>query len=61
MALILVFHNDSTGADKAANYNVDVMVNTRIIARGRVEGHPRNEGWKALVQKFLNVASTEHP
>lgn len=60
MALILVFHNDSTGTDDAANYNVRVMMGngtkerTHDIAGGRVEGHNRADGWQALVQRFLD-------
>lgn len=63
MALILVFHNDSTGGETDANYNVQVMVGdgtparTRDIAKGRVEGHDRADGWAALVRRFLD----EHP
>lgn len=60
MALILVFHNDSTGGEEDANYNVRVMVGdgtelrTRDIAGGRVEDHNRGDGWEALVRRFLD-------
>lgn len=60
MALILVFHNDSTGGEHDANYNIQVMVGdgtaarTRTIAGGRIEGHNRPDGWKPLVQKYLD-------
>jgi hypothetical protein len=59
MALILVFVNDTTGPDNAANYNVRVLIGdgtedrSRTIAIGRVEGHPRADGWAALVQRFV--------
>lgn len=60
MALILVFHNDSTGGETDANYNVEVMIGdgtaerTRTIAKGRVEGHDRGDGWEALTRRFLD-------
>ena len=57
MALILIFHNDSTGPDTAANYTVTVQVNSRVIAEGRVEGHDRSHSWPVLVQKFLDDAA----
>ena len=60
MSLILVFHNDGTGHESAANYNVRVMIgggtvaNSRTIATGRVSGHSRPEGWEVLVRRWLN-------
>ena len=66
MALILVFHNDGTGDsitgpfNGIGNYNVQVLVGdgtplgSNIIARGRVEGHARGDGWQKLVQLFLD-------
>ena len=60
MSLILVFHNDSTGGEHDANYNVGVYVGdgtdagSREIAHGRVKQHNRPDGWIALVQRFLN-------
>ena len=55
MALIIVFHNDSTGTDEAANYNVTVYVNQRVIATERIAGHDRAEGWRALVARLAEV------
>lgn len=52
MALIVVFHNDSTGTEASANYNVTVYVNQRLIATERVEGHDRGHGWRKLVKRL---------
>ena len=55
MALTIVFHNDSTGNEDVGNYNVYVLVNEHPIAIGRVEGHPRAEGWETLAKTFLSA------
>jgi hypothetical protein len=54
MALILVFHNDGTGLDHDANYNVEIRINDRVIESGRLEHHVRSQGWAALVQRYLD-------
>ena len=53
MALILTFHNDGTGPDNAANYNVVVRVNSRVIHEERIEGHNRADGWATLVRRLV--------
>lgn len=60
MALIIVFHNDSTAplSSGVGNYKVEVLVgdggpNSHTIERGRLEGHKRADGWKALVRQYL--------
>jgi hypothetical protein len=53
VSLIIVLHNDGSGTETAANYDVQVRVNQRVIATARVEGHNRADGWKALVKKFI--------
>jgi len=59
VALILCFHNDGSGSDAAANYNVEVLIGdgtargSRTLIRGRVEGHDRADGWERLVLQFL--------
>lgn len=58
MALILTFQNVSALAP-VSDYRVTVLVgdggpSSRTIATGRVNGHPRDHGWKALVQQFLD-------
>lgn len=70
MSLILVFHNDGTGATHldggAANYEVEVLVGdgTRsgslTLAIGRVEAHVRADGWEALVRRFLIQQQDRH-
>lgn len=45
------FINDRTGADDAANYRVQAIVNGRMIAAATVKGHPRAEHWTALLRR----------
>ena len=54
--LIITLHNDGTGDTKTGNYNYEVFINTRRIAKGRVEGHDRSLGWEGLVSALENVA-----
>ena len=59
MSLILVFHNDGTGGESDANYNIRVLIGdgtaqgSRVIDGGRVTSHNRAEGWRRLVWRFL--------
>ena len=53
MALILVFHNDSTGSDNTGNYDVQVYINQQLIEQGRVEQYSRSHGWAELVGQYL--------
>lgn len=63
MALILVFVNKSELA-AISDYNVEVLVGdgtyerSKRISVGKVVGHVRDHGWKALVQKYLDQEST---
>jgi hypothetical protein len=50
--LILLIQNDSTGTNESANYNYEVRINTRTIAKGHIEGHNRDDGWAVLVKKI---------
>ena len=52
MALVIVFNNISGLAD-VSDYEVQVLVNTRRIYEGRLNGHVRADGWKVLVKKFV--------
>lgn len=56
-----MFHNDGTGTEEDANYEVQVLVNRRLIATSRIEGHNRGDGWVTLVEKLLmaNINSEE--
>ena len=54
--LIITFHNDGTGTEDAANYDVEVRITlteTQLatIARGRIEGHKRSDGWARLAER----------
>ncbi len=51
--LIIKIHNDSTGSNESANYNYDVLVNTRKIASGRIVDHNRDDGWVELVKRIV--------
>ena len=57
--LIIEVHNDGTGNDSSANYNVRVKVNLEPIAKFRVEGHNRKDGWKKLLQKVAEKAQIQ--
>ena len=50
-------HNDSTGPDDAANYNITVDVNGIIVAQGRVTGHDRAQGWRGLLLKIAAMSA----
>ena len=54
--LIITLHNDGTGDTKTGNYNYEVFINTRRIAKGRVEDHDRRLGWDGLLSALGNVA-----
>jgi len=51
--LIIKIHNDSTGSNELANYNYDVLVNTSLIASGRIVDHNRTDGWVELVKRLV--------
>ncbi len=48
--LIVKIVNDGKGTNENANYIYTVFVNDQEIARGKVDGHNRNDGWKALLK-----------
>jgi len=64
MALILTFVNQSSLAE-ISDYRVEVLVGngstqgSHLITRGRVMGHRRRDGWRALVQQFLDKSAAE--
>lgn len=51
--LWLRFVNDGTGTEKIVNYDWDVGINKTILFSGRVEGHPRCQGWVGLVRRAI--------
>jgi hypothetical protein len=60
MALILIFTNKSDLAP-ISNYNYEVLVGdgtperSKIIVSGAIMGHPRADGWQALVERLLQI------
>ncbi len=59
MALIVVLTNKSNLAP-VSDYNYEVLVGdgtmsrSKVIARGKVESHLRDDGWQRLVQRLLD-------
>lgn len=47
--LTVTFRNDGTGTPEIGNYDVQVVVNGQVVARQRVMGHRRAEGWRGLL------------
>jgi hypothetical protein len=58
MMLIVKIKNDATGTNESANYDYVVEVNFKEIAKGRLEGHDRNDGWAVLL---MNIAEQHLP
>jgi len=42
--------NTRKGTNENAKYIYKVIVNNKVIARGEVGGHNRNDGWRALLK-----------
>ena len=56
--LLVTVHNDGTGTEDSANYDVKVLVTVtpkqlKVIGLARVEGHRRGDGWKALLRRVI--------
>lgn len=51
--LIVYIHNVSKGV-AISDYEYEVCVNEKRIARGNIKGHRRKDGWAALVQKLID-------
>ena len=51
--LIITIKNDATGTNENANYIYEVRVNYDTIAKGKLKGHNRNDGWIKLVKSIL--------
>ena len=60
MSLIVIVTNKS-GLSPVSDYHYEVLVGDGTVersvtlAKGRVEGHTRTDGWKALIQKVLDA------
>jgi len=57
--LIILFRNDGTGDQDTANYEVTVRVNAFELARERIEGHKRADGWRELVRMLAENEQAE--
>jgi hypothetical protein len=55
--LIITLHNDGTGDLLTGNYDYKVYINDRLLARGRVEDHPRDEGYRGLIKALAGVVN----
>ena len=54
--LTLEITNALMHEDNCADYSYVVKVNSELISIGRILGHRREDGWKALVQQVLDDA-----
>lgn len=54
--LVVYIHNDGTGTDEAANYDVHARVNGRLIAAVHVTGHRRANGWRDLLRMIADTS-----
>ena len=52
---LLVYIRNTSGLAEISSYDVEVLVNEQVIASGHVEGHPRANGWRALLRKIANA------
>lgn len=51
MSLIIVLRNISNLAS-ISDYEYTVLVNEKVLERGKVAGHKRSDGWQKLVKQF---------
>ncbi len=56
MSIYIRITNDGTGNEKMGFYNYTVSINEEIIEEGRIEWHPRADGWLSLLQRLVNVS-----
>jgi len=59
--MYIKLHNDGTGSDMEGNYDVEVLINSICVWRGRVEGHNRASGWRQLVEDLSDVLRVAPP
>lgn len=57
--LIVLIHNDGTGTQNHANYDVEVRVNEHTLWRGRVIDHDRENGWPELLKTVGVICQAE--
>ena len=63
--LVIKIHNDGTGDRHDANYDCEVLVTVsptqlKTIARGRVEGFRRADGWRQLVKRVVEIGDFDY-
>ncbi len=63
VSLVIIITNDGTG-DEKASYTVRVAIGgdedgLRTIATGRVHGHMRSDGWRALARRAVDSAAVD--
>ena len=54
MLTLSVVQESKNHADDTRNYRYNVRVNYKIIAKGKIKGHSRKDGWESLVQQVLD-------
>ena len=57
--LIVLIHNDGTGTQHHANYDVEVRINEHTLWRGHVDGHDRDGGWTELLRMIGRAGRDE--
>ena len=57
--LIIKIRNKHTDENDYADYNFEVLVNTRTISKGEICGHKRSRGWKELVRMLVGDATKD--
>ena len=50
---MLILHIRNTTGGSVSDYEYEVLVNTEVIAQGKVKGHTRADGWAELVRKVI--------
>ena len=58
--LVLEIHNDKTGTPAIGNYDWTLLVNTDVIARGRVERFRRDRGAAKLLARVSAQLLRQH-
>lgn len=53
--LAIIFVNDGTGDEIVGHYRWKVMVNSKVLAEGRLCDHNRLSGWQGLIQYFAET------
>ena len=54
--LTIQIHNDGTGDETSANYDVTTYINRHVIWTGRIKGFNRSAGWVGLIRAVAEEA-----